>query len=85
MIWSTQSLDLNSIKNLWYIFKVKFHERYTNLHYSLSKSQKTINKYNNILMQVWDKLDFTVVNNLIRFMPGRVQTIIAAKGNAIRY
>ena len=85
MDWPAQSQDLNPIENLWHILKVKFHEHYTDLRCSLSKSQGAIDKYDDILRQVWSELNPTVVSNLIRSMPGRVQTVIAAKGGAIRY
>ena len=58
---------------------------YTDLCCSLSKSQRAIDKYDDIVRQVWGELDLTVVNNLIRSMPGRVQAVIAAMGGAIRY
>ena len=58
---------------------------YTDLCCSLSKSQRAIDKYDDILRQVWSELNPTIVSNLIRFMPGRVQAVIAANGGAIRY
>ena len=76
MNWPSQSPDLNPIENLWHILKVKFHERYTDLHCSFSKSQGAIDKYGDILRQVWSELNPTVVSNLIRSMPGRVQAVI---------
>ena len=85
MIWPAQSPDLNLIENLWHILKVKFHQRYTDLHCSLSKSQKAIYNYDDILRQVWSELDFTAVSNLIRSMLERVQAVIAVRGGVICY
>lgn len=85
MVWPAQSPHLNPIKNLWHILKAKFHERYTDLHCSLSKSQEAIDKYDDILRQVWSELEPTAVSNLVRSMPGLVQTVIGARGGAIRY
>lgn len=45
MKWPAQSHDLNPIENLWQNFKVKFHKRFTDLRYSLSKSENAIEKY----------------------------------------
>ena len=77
--------DLNPTENLWRILKVKFHERFTDLRCSLSKSEDAIEKYGEILKEVWSEINPTVLSNLIRSMPGRVQAVIKAKGGAIKY
>ena len=53
MRWPAQSSDLNPIKNLWSILKVKFHDRFTDLRCSVSKSQGAEGKYGEILQEVW--------------------------------
>ena len=85
MKWPAQSPDLNPIENLWQILKVKFHKRFTNLHYSLSKSKDATEKYGEILKEMWNEINPIVMSNLIRSMPDRVQTIIEAKGDSIHY
>jgi hypothetical protein len=85
MKWPAQSPDLNPIENVWQILKTKFHKRFTDLRCSLSKSEDAIEKYGGILKEVWNEINPTVVSNLIRSMPGRVQAVIKAKGGAIRY
>jgi hypothetical protein len=85
MVWPAQSPDLNPIENIWHMLKVKFHERFSDLRCSLSKSQGVIEKYGEILQQVWRELNPTVLSNLIRSMPGRVQAVIQANGGATRY
>ena len=85
MSWPAQSPDLNPIENLWHILKGKFHERFTDIRCSLSKSQNAIEKYGDILREVWGEINRDVVGNLIRSMPGRVQAVIEANGGATRY
>ena len=85
MDWPPNSLDLNPIENLWHMLKVKFHQHFTELHCTLSKSQGSLEKYGKVLQGVWSELNPTVVSNLIRSMPRRVQLVIEAKGGATRY
>jgi hypothetical protein len=67
------------------MLKVKFHQRFTEIRCTLSKSQGSLEKYGDVLQEVWSELNPTVVSNLIRSMPGRVQSVIDAKGGATRY
>ena len=85
MSWPAQSPDLNPIENVWQMLKIKFHERFTHLRCSLSKSQASIDKYGAILQEVWEELSPTMISNLIRSMPGRMKAVIEAKGGAIRF
>jgi transposase len=85
MKWPAQSPDLNPIENVWQILKVKFHKRFTDLRCSLSKSNDAIEKYGEVLKEVWGEINPTVLSNLIQSMPGRVQAVIKAKGGSIKY
>jgi hypothetical protein len=85
MAWPANSPDLNPIENLWHMLKVKFHQRFTEFRCTLSKSQGSLEKYGDVLQEVWSELNPTVVSNLIRSMPGRVQAVIEAKGGSTRY
>lgn len=85
MSWPAQSPDLNPIENVWHILKVKFHNRFSDLRCTLSKSQNSIEKYGSIIQEVWSEINPTVLSNLIRSMPGRIQAVIEAKGGAIDY
>jgi len=67
------------------MLKVKFHQCSTELCCTLSKSQGSLEKYGDVLQEVSSELNPTIVSNLIRFMPGRVQAVIDAKGGVTRY
>ena len=85
MSWPAQSPDLNPIENLWHILKGKFHERFTDIRCSLSKSQSAMKKYENILREIWREINRDVVDNLIRSMPGCVQVVIEINEDATCY
>ena len=42
-------------------------------------------KYGDILREVWGENNQDIVDNLVRSMPGRVQAVIGANGDAIPY
>jgi hypothetical protein len=70
MVWQAQSPDLNPIENVWQMLKISFHKRFSDLRCTLSKSQSSVEKYGDILHEVWSELNPTVLSNLIRSMPG---------------
>ena len=85
MSWLMQSLDLNTIENVWQILKIKFQQCFTHLCCTLLKSQESIEKYDGILQEVWWELNLTMISNLIKFMLGHMNAVIEAKGNVIHY
>ena len=85
MSWPAQSPDLNPIENVWQMLKIKFHQHFTTLRCTLSKSQGSIEKYGDILQEVWEELNPTMISNLIRSMAGHMKAVIEAKGGPIYY
>jgi transposase len=85
VMWPAQSPDLNPIENVWQTLKVKFHKRFTDFRCSLPKSNDAIEKYGEVLKEIWSEINPTVLSNLIRSTPSRVQAVIKAKGGPISY
>ena len=85
MSWPAQSPDLNPIENVWQMLKIKFHQHFPTLRCTFLKSQGSIEKCGDILQEVWEKLNPTMISNLIRSMPGRTKAVIEAKGGPIHY
>jgi AAA15 family ATPase/GTPase len=85
MKWPAQSPDLIPIENVWQILKVKFHKHFIDLQRSFPKPNDAIEKHGEVLKEVWSEINPTVLSNLIRSMPSRVQAIIKAKGGPISY
>ena len=78
-------LILTPIENVWQMFKVKFHQRFTDLVCSLSKFRGAIDKYGEVLQDVWNEFNPTVISNLIRSMLGHMKAVIEAICGAIQW
>jgi len=75
--WPSNSPDLNPIENLWHILKANIRKR--------KHQARTREELIQVVMEEWEKLDMTMVNNLIDSMPRRMQAVIDAKGGPTKY
>jgi len=77
MDWPAQSPDLNPIENLWMEMKVMVHRRIP--------PPSNIQVLENYVKNAWKDVLPEYYKNLIKSMPRRVETVIAANGNSIGY
>src|SRR5262249_17790359 len=85
MKWPPQSLELNSIENLWVVFEAAFNKRFIQLFNHPSKSLEARYRYGEVLQQVWYEISQDLINKLVDSMPRRVQAVIDANGSWIDY
>ena len=77
MLWPAQSLDLNPIKNLWCIIKIRVSAQRHWIHL-LEVMQKVIH-------EEWDKLMKKDFCKCIESMPKRCKLVILARSSFIKY
>ena len=77
LLWPAQNPDLNPIENLWDELDRKIRK-----HKPLPKNK---NELWQILQKEQLKLDKLIYTNLIDSMPNHIATVIANKGNPIKY
>ncbi len=85
MKWSSYSLDLNSIENLWALLKKKIYKVYSNLNSLKNKENEAETQLFQILQKVWANLREKVMEGLIFSMPCRCAAVIKAKGWHTKY
>jgi hypothetical protein len=73
--WPPNSPDLSVIENVWGILKLKVAER----------SPKTMPELREILIEEWNKLDQSMINNLIRSMTTRFRLCLQKSGDSIQH
>ena len=76
MDWSSNSLDLNPIENIWFILKKKV----------LKKINHNVLELKKNLLEIWGKdIDKAVLNNLCQSKSKRIEECIRKNGGAINY
>lgn len=76
--WPPQSPDLNPIENVWgYMVK--------NCIFNINYRPVNKDELWNRVSTAWDNLDNNYIANLIRSMPTRLQSVIAANGAMTKY
>lgn len=73
--WPSNSPDINPIENLWSILKRRVEKR----------KPSNIDDLNRFLHEEWEKVEKTIVINLVNSMQSRCLAIIDSKGERINY
>ena len=81
--WSFNSSDLNPIKNLWSILKVKVEKQVNKL--VMKKNPVTIDSFLEIILKEWEGIDKKIYVNLVNSMLMRLERVIESDGNKILY
>ncbi len=85
MKWSSYSLDLNSIENLWALLKKKAYKVYSDLDSLKGKGDEAEIQLFHILQKAWVNIREKVIEGLISSMPRRCAAVIIAEGWHTKY
>ena len=75
MQWPSSSPDLNPIEHLWDVLEDRMKK-----HHSKNKTELTLHP-----MEEWSKIELSVLEKLVDFVPSRLNGCIRMKGYATRY
>jgi transposase len=79
MIWPPYSPDLNPIENLWALLKAKIYEKYPELEHA-PDTEDTLDRLIEAAKEAWHAIRPSILENLSRTMPHRIQAVITADG-----
>lgn len=82
--WPPYSPDLNPIEHLWAKLKEFIHEKHPEL-MSMGKSDADREALERAIYEAWDAIGQGVIDNLIKSMDTRVNSVIAARGWYTRF
>jgi DDE superfamily endonuclease len=84
MEWPPYSPDLNPIEHVWAQLKQWINDQYPELIH-MGKSEEDYQRLFRAMYEAWDAIGEEAVQNLIKSMDTRVNSVIAAKGWYTRY
>jgi len=73
--WSSNSLDINPVENLWAIIERRIEKR----------KPGNIEELNNFLHEEWNNIDINLLSHLVNSMKTRCLALIESKGERINY
>ena len=73
--WPANSPDLNPIENAWNLLK----------DHVAARGATSIQELRRYIQEEWDALTVTYARSLVSSMPKRMQDVLAADGDAIKY
>lgn len=77
MEWPARSPDMNPIEHVWDLLKRSVKSR--------MPPPNNLNELRNALLEEWQRLPQETIDNIIRSMPRRMETLIRARGGNTRY
>lgn len=77
MDWPALSPDINPIEHLWDYLKRKVHER--------PAAPNSLEELRSSLIEEWDRVPQTLIQQLIGGMYRRLEAVVAARGGSTRY
>ena len=75
--WPAQSADLNPIENVWDKLKTQIGQR--------ERRPTSIHELWNMVLEEWELIPQSMIDNLYATMPERVEAVLRAKGGNTRY
>ena len=79
MDWPPHSPDLNPIKNIWRLLKLKIFQLYPKL-MDHGQSKLDWTKFRDAIQRAWEALDQEVIDHLIESVTRRIRAVKKAKG-----
>ena len=77
LAWPARSPDLNIIENFW--------GSLSRLVYDRSRQYGKISKLKKALIERWNELNQTVIQNLFRSLPSRIVAVLENRGGSTKY
>ncbi|RPB00642.1 hypothetical protein L873DRAFT_1679622, partial [Choiromyces venosus 120613-1] len=76
------SPDLNPIENAWHILKVRLWKRFTQNTWKRPSSEDELWA---VMEEEWEAIDQEILDRLVDSMAGRVEAVVAVRGNHIKW